>query len=97
MKIGRLKTNAKKLFYDDCHKIYLIEDENDIKEFYSKGWSEKDIFSINDIVDIYENSCSLKFIQNCKLTKTFARQFQNQVTFVFDNGDKKVIKNNRWV
>lgn len=85
LKIGRYKTTAKEFFYDGCHKIYLIETPQDKQDFFERGWTQDDIFPISELVATYQKSCPLKFISDCKLTKYFARQFCNGVTFNFDN------------
>lgn len=91
MKISNHKIKAKEFFYDGCHKIYLIEDEEDKKDFLYGYWEENDIYPIEQIVDIYMNACPLKFIQTCKL-KTIVPQCANQVTFTTDN-EKITIRN----
>lgn len=91
MKIGRYKTNAKEFFFDGCHKIYLIEDEQDKQKFFDMGWTENDIYTIDTIIDCYENACPLKFIQTCKY-KTIVPQCTTQVTFTTDN-EKITIRN----
>lgn len=83
MKIGRCKTNAKEFFYDGCHKIYLIETPQDKKEFFNKNWEETDIYPIEQLIEIYRNSCPLKFIETCSL-RTIVPQGTTQVTFTTD-------------
>ena len=80
MKIGRYNTKAKEFFFDGCHKIYLIETPQDKKVFLSRDWEESDIYPIDQLIEIYRSSCSLKFIDTCKL-KTIVPQFATQVTF----------------
>ena len=61
--------------YDNCHKIYLVEDKEDI-ESVKENWGEDTIFyNIDELPRIWEESCSLRFISNWKLDKTFIHQF----------------------
>lgn len=91
MKIGRYKTKAKEFFFDGCHKIYLIETPRDKKDFLSNDWEESDIYPIDQLIEIYRNSCPLKFIDTCEL-KTIVPQFATQVTFT-TNTEKITIRN----
>lgn len=59
--------------YDGCHKIYILEDIEDVKEAIQ---NEYKICLIETIEDVYNNSCSLRFIHNWKLTETYAKQFE---------------------
>lgn len=60
--------------YDGCHKIYICENQEDIEQ--AKEY-EYDILNINEIEDVYNNSCSLKFIRNWALTDLYVPQFKN--------------------
>lgn len=91
MKIGRYKTNAKEFFYDGCHKIYLIETQEDKEEFFTIGWQETDIYPIDTLIECYRNACPLKFISTCDL-QTIVPQFAMQVTFTTEK-EKITIKN----
>lgn len=91
MKIGKYKIKAKEFFYDGCHKIYLIETPRDKKDFLSNGWEESDIYTIDQLIEIYRSSCPLKFINTCKL-ETIVPQFATQVTFT-TNTEKITIRN----
>lgn len=91
MKIGRHNIKAKEFFFDGCHKIYLIETPQDKKVFLSRDWEESDIYPIDQLIEIYRNSCPLKFINTCKL-KTIVPQGVSQVTFKI-NKEKITIRN----
>ena len=85
-KIGRYDvTKAKGFFFDGCHKIYIVEDNDDIAHFLTLGYNMDDFHVMDEIEDIYIDACPLKFINNCKLTKTYARQFQKIVSFEYDS------------
>lgn len=93
-KIGKYNLKSiDKFFYDGCHKIYLIEDADDIKEMYDAGWEDNDIYPINELENILLNSCPLVFIHNVKLTKDYLTQNQNTITLTY--GDHKT-KINIW-
>lgn len=64
--------STNKFAYDGCHKIYIIEDENDLKEAKKHDY---EIHDIKELPKIWENSCDLRFIHNWKLTKTYISQF----------------------
>ena len=76
MKVNDIEIEATEFAYDGCHKIYLIEDEQDKKEALE---CEYDLYPIEQLQDKYENSCSLKFIHNWKLSKNIVAQFENAV------------------
>lgn len=71
MKINGETISAKQFAYDGCHKIYLIEDEDDYQEA-RRGY---DIIPIEYIRRKWNESCGLQFISNWKLTKRYAEQF----------------------
>jgi len=77
MKINGQVVVGKEFAYDGCHKIYIIEDEEDKKEAID-GYT---ILPISLLKKTYENSCSLRFIHNWKLNKTYVLQFEENVTF----------------
>ena len=73
MIINEKETNAKYFAYDGCHKIYLLEDTDDMFEAIESDYS---IYGIDLLKDCYYNSCCLRFIHNWKLTETFVAQFE---------------------
>jgi hypothetical protein len=72
MKVNNKTITAKEFAWDTCHKIYLINNTKDRKTFLEYGY---DLFPIEDLKKAYENSCSLRFIQNGDLT-TVVKQFE---------------------
>ncbi len=74
MKINDIPTAAKKFAFDGCHKIYLLESRKDVTEARQAGYG---VLPIQDLQDVYENSCGLRFISNWSLTTSFAAQFEN--------------------
>lgn len=73
MKINGKEIKAKQFAYDGCHKIYLIEDTDDLKEAKDIGY---DIYDIKLLKETYDDSCSLRFINNWKLTEQIVPQFE---------------------
>lgn len=74
MIINNIKTEAKEFAFDCCHKIYLIETEQDKKEVLATSYK---ILPIELLKETYKNSCPLKFISNWSLTTYFAPQCEN--------------------
>lgn len=73
MLINGKEVVGKQFAYDGCHKIYIIEDENDYEKADELGYN---IYNIEDIEEAYNNSCELKFISNWKLNKDYIKQFE---------------------
>lgn len=80
----KIKPSIKEFFFDGCHKIYIIEDENDKKTMFANRWTIEDIHPLNEIQTIFANSCPLRFINTCKL-QTVVKQAQKQVKFIYNN------------
>ena len=76
MKINGKKVKGNYFAYDRCHKIYIIEDEDDYEKADELGYN---IYDIEDIEEAYNNSCELRFISNWKLTDYYVKQFEEAV------------------
>jgi len=59
--------------YDGCHKIYVTETGKDMEDAIRAGYK---LIQIDEIKDIYDSSCPLRFIYNWKLDKTYVSQFE---------------------
>lgn len=81
MKINNVEVVGNKFAYDGCHKIYIIEDMEDEQKAIDCGY---EIFNISELVDMYRNSCELRFVRNWKLDKLYVGQYE-YATFE-DNG-----------
>lgn len=79
MKINGIEVVGNKFAFDGCHKIYVLEDMEDIEDMKNKGYNENDMYDIKDIEKIYNLSCELRFIHNWKLTKTYVSQFEKAI------------------
>ena len=77
VKINGIDVVGDKFMYDGCHKIYIIENDEDLQVAYNYGYNDNDLHDISEIEEIYNNSCSLRFIENFKLDKYYVRQFEN--------------------
>ena len=70
--------------YDRCHKIYIPvegQEETFIKDMEMNGWIfEEDFFKINsanDLMQMYLDSCPLRFIQQVDCNKIGEDRFIN--------------------
>ena len=76
-----------KFVWDKCHKIYIIEDDNDLREC-QELWGTiifgEDLFNIEELERIYNDSCGLRFISNWKLDKQYVKQFEEDVVFEYE-------------
>ncbi len=59
--------------FDRCHKIYILEDEEDKQNMVELGYH---VFSMKGLQSAWDNSCSLRFISNAKLDTRFVEQGQ---------------------
>lgn len=81
MKINDVDVLGNRFAFDGCHKIYIIEDNNDYNEAVSCGYN---IHDINELEHIYrDETCDLVFISNWKLTKRYVEQFEKNVVFTY--------------
>lgn len=62
--------------YDGCHKIYILEDYNDVVDAAKRGYYIK---PINKIIKTYAISCDLKFISNWKLNVSYVSQDEDAI------------------
>ena len=60
--------------YDDCHKIYIVEDQDDIDSIKQTWRADETFYNIDELPKIWNNSCPLRFISNLKLDKQYVRQ-----------------------
>lgn len=73
MIINGQQTKAKEFAFDGCHKIYLLESENDRGEAQDCGY---DILPIKELKKAFNESCGLQFISSWDLSKSFVKQFE---------------------
>lgn len=71
MRINGIKVNGKEFAFDGCHKIYILETDQEKIEAIGLGYS---LHPIKDIVMVYKNSCPLRFISTWALDKQYVEQ-----------------------
>lgn len=76
MKINGKETLAKHFAYDGCHKIYLIENEQQWEEARSNEYS---IYPVAQLEQTFVDSCELRFISDWGLSKHYVNQFEQAV------------------
>lgn len=60
--------------WDECHRIYLVENQNDI-ESVKQTWGDDTIFyNIDKLPKIWYKSCPLRFVYNWSGTKRYVEQ-----------------------
>lgn len=74
MKVNGIEIKGNKFAYDGCHKIYIIEDENDERKSLENDY---DIFILSELENAWKNSCELRFIKNWKLDKDYVKQYED--------------------
>jgi hypothetical protein len=77
MKINGKETKAKSFAYDGCHKIYLLENEEEWEDALSNDY---DVYPISKLQEKFDSSCSLRFISPWNLDKrNYVNQFEDAV------------------
>lgn len=76
MKVNGKEINGNKVAYDGCHKIYILEDEEDIKEAVELEYA---VLDIRQLKEIYNDACPLRFISNWKLDKSYVKQCEEAI------------------
>ena len=76
MRINGKQTLAKTFAYDGCHKIYLIENEQQLQEARNNEYS---IYPVAQLKQTFEDSCELRFISDWGLSKHYVNQFEEAV------------------
>lgn len=76
MKINNQEITSKFFAYDGCHKIYILENENEINEAKEIGYS---ILDIKNLKDYYYSSCPLRFIDSWNFSKRYVPQCQDAI------------------
>lgn len=74
MKINGIEVLGDTFAYDGCHKIYICECQCDEEEAIKYNYN---IYPIEMIEEIWNNSCGLRFISNWGLDKYYVPQFED--------------------
>ena len=77
MKINGIEVKGIGVAYDGCHKLYILEDLEDVKQAKKLGYTIYD--DVVYVEDLYVTSCELRFISNWKLDKTYVKQFEKAI------------------
>lgn len=81
MVISGKKVTQKWFLFDGCHKFYLLDSNKYTEDIKARGYSDTDIYPIEELPYAFYNSCPLRFIENWSDFKTIVPQFRNTVTF----------------
>lgn len=77
MKINGKEITAEKFAFDGCHKIYLIENENDESEAKRCKYN---LLPVSELKETFKNSCGLRFIRFWNLDKApVVGQFEDAI------------------
>ena len=75
--INDKEIKGNKFVWDNCHKIYIIESDNDLIDCMEK-WGTlvngTDLFDITEIERIWDKCCFLKFISPWNLDGWYCKQ-----------------------
>lgn len=71
MKINNQETHAQFFAYDGCHKIYLIESEEQLQDYV-----RYQIKPISELQQTFESSCELRFVSSADLKINFVKQYE---------------------
>ena len=81
MTISGKKINYTHFLFDGCHKFYLTNESKVTEKMEECGYTQDDLFPIDELPYMFYDSCSLRFIQTFEDLKTIVSQCRNQVTF----------------
>ena len=71
MKVNGIEIMGDCFAYDGCHKIYICESLNDIRDAMEKGY---EVHDIEELPAYWEKSCPLRFINSWDLTTIYVDQ-----------------------
>ena len=71
MKVNGIEINGHYFAYDGCHKIYICETPNDIRDAMENGY---EVHNIEELPEYWEKSCPLRFINSWDLEVTYVEQ-----------------------
>ena len=76
MRINGQEVKGLKVAFEGCHKIYVCETPEDVKEAKRLGYK---LCPMEDIKYVFDISCPLRFISNWALDKHYVRQMEDAV------------------
>lgn len=83
MKINGKTVVGNEFAYEGCHKIYIIENEENRKQAIKFGY---EVYPIDLLEETFENACSLRFISNWDMDIRYVNQFEENVEFIEKDG-----------
>lgn len=73
MTINGKKITAKEFAFDNCHKIYLVNNKDDKAQLLEYGY---DFYPIEEIKEAFDGGCGLRFIQDMTTFNNIVGQFE---------------------
>lgn len=64
MRINGVKVTGAYFVYDGCHKMFVINGSEDWRQAQIHGYTLDDCYSVEDLEEIYRESCDLRFIRD---------------------------------
>jgi hypothetical protein len=71
MKINGIEVSGIAIAWNQCHKIYICQNAKEVKHARLLGYS---IYPMTDLPDIWDMSCSFRFISTWDLEETIVKQ-----------------------
>lgn len=76
IKVNNQEIKGKEFAYDGCHKIYIIENDDDREKALEYGYS---LYPIEELRQAFNDSCDLRFISNWSLGESYVAQFEDAI------------------
>lgn len=73
MTINGKKVKAKYFAFDGCHKIYLLETDEDMTSASETGYA---LYPIRGLQKAWNDSCELRFISTWRTHESIVPQFE---------------------
>ena len=78
VRVNGTKVWTDEFAWDECHKIYLVTDQVSRNKLEGYGY---EFFPINKLKDVWDDSCSLRFISDASLSQSYISQFEEEDGF----------------
>lgn len=82
-RLDAIEASDLQLAYDGCHKIYLLESDEDREEAYRNGYGDKDIFPASEIRALIRRSCFLVFVSTFSLRPNAPWEIEQGSSVIF--------------
>lgn len=60
--------------WDECHKFYLVRDDNDLRSIRANGWEAETLLPLEKLPQMWARQCGLGFINSADLSVEFIGQ-----------------------